>query len=330
MTGGTFPADPLPHLSLKLGRRLAIAGVCLVFLLLALFAWLLRIARSALPELDGSLPVRGLSAPVSVTRDEHGVPTIEAAGLDDVFFAQGYVTAGDRLFQMDLLRRAARGELSEIVGPAALHQDRGQRVLGIRAAAEKGAAVMEAAERAPFAAYARGVNAYLESHRGRLSLEFRLLGYSPRAWTIEDSLAIAYRMVETLSTSPQAAITRERILAKLGPELTAALYVNRSWRDHPPTVAPPTLDRVPSEPTRGAGNASLALSTGAGFPESWEEPSEDGEESSLGSNNWAVSGAHTTTGKPLLSNDMHLGHQMPGIEYSKCISFESSGFPDAV
>ena len=94
----------------------------------AALAWFFSIARSALPEIDGTLAVRGLSAPVSITRDSHGVPTIEAATLDDLFFAQGYVTAQDRLFQMDLMRRAAAGELSEVVGDVALRHDRQQRI----------------------------------------------------------------------------------------------------------------------------------------------------------------------------------------------------------
>ena len=94
------------------------------------------VARSALPQLDGSLQVRGLSAPVTVTRDRHGVPTIEAANTEDLFFAQGYVTAQDRLWQMDVMRRFASGELSEILGPDTTEIDREQRILGLRAAAK--------------------------------------------------------------------------------------------------------------------------------------------------------------------------------------------------
>jgi len=141
----------------------------------AALAWFFSIARSALPEIDGTLAVRGLSAPVSITRDSHGVPTIEAATLDDLFFAQGYVTAQDRLFQMDLMRRAAAGELSEVVGDVALRHDRQQRILGIRAEAEKGLQAATPENRQQFGDYARGVNAYLESHRDRLPLEFRIL-----------------------------------------------------------------------------------------------------------------------------------------------------------
>ncbi len=164
--------------------------------------WLFAIARSALPDLDGPIPVAGISAPVSVNRDSHGVPTIEAATLDDLFFAQGYITAQDRLFQMDLMRRAAAGELSEIVGEVALKHDRQQRILGIRATAEKGLLSATPEDREQFAAYARGVNAYIRTHRDRLPLEFRVLRYSPHPWTEKDSLMIAYQMVETLSTNP--------------------------------------------------------------------------------------------------------------------------------
>src|SRR6201984_309410 len=99
-----------------------LGAVCasIVLILVVAVAWVLSIARSALPELDGALPVSGIAAPVSVTRDAHGVPTIESATIDDLFFAQGYITAQDRLFQMDLMRRAASGELAEIVGDVAI------------------------------------------------------------------------------------------------------------------------------------------------------------------------------------------------------------------
>jgi penicillin amidase len=291
-------------------------------------AWLYTIAHSALPELDGAIPVSGISAPVSVSRDNHGVPTLEAATLDDLFFAQGYVTAQDRLFQMDLLRRAASGELSEIVGDVALQHDRQQRILGIRATAEKGLLAATPMDHEQFAAYARGVNAYIRGHRDRLPIEFRVLHYSPRPWSETDSLMIAYQMVETLSTNPLFALTRERVLAKLGPELTADLYVNTSWRDHPPTASSPALEAPhPDQPTTpphtiASSGASSIASSGRVAPNElssllgpWLEPFLREQPVALGSNDWVVSGAHTVSGKPLLSNDMHLGHQMPNLWY---------------
>ena len=280
-------------------------------------AWFLSIARSALPELDGPLAVSGLSAPVSVTRDMHGVPTIEAANLDDLFFAQGYVTAQDRLFQMDLLRRAAAGDLAEVVGEVALEHDKQQRILGIRAAVEKGLASTTPEDRRQFNNYAQGVNAYINTHRERLPLEFRILRYAPRPWSAEDSMLIAYQMVETLSTSPKAAITREKVLTKLGPELTADLYVNSSWRDHPPgdSEISSEIPGAKPGPSPGKKRPKSASKISQTLWEPWIEPFLRDQILPIGSNNWVISGAHTVSGKPLLSNDMHLGHQMPNLWY---------------
>jgi penicillin amidase len=303
-------------------RSLLLLIMFVVALAGAAIVWLARLANSPLPQLDGSVAVSGLSAPVSVTRDPQGVPTIEAASLRDLFFAQGYVTAQDRLFQMDTMRRAAAGELSEVVGEIALPHDRQQRILGLRATAEKGLASLTPEDRQQFEDYARGVNAYIAAHGAALPLEFRLLHYAPRPWTAADSLAIAYQMVETLSTSPQAALTREKILAKLGPELTSDLYVNSSWRDRPPTESSPALDESPAgkEATSPPALTSIAPPEGHMSPldwdvSSWLTPFFREEIVPVGSNNWVVSGAHTVTGKPLLANDMHLGHQMPNLWY---------------
>jgi len=320
MTSNILLPVAAPRRRPRLWRFLALTVLLLLFVVAAGIAWLISVARSALPDLDGALPVSGISAPVSVNRDSHGVPTIEAATLDDLFFAQGYVTAQDRLFQMDLMRRAAAGDLSEIVGDVALKHDRQQRILGIRATAEKGLLAATPEDREQFGAYARGVNAYIESHRDRLPLEFRILHYSPRPWTEKDSLMIAYQMVETLSTNPTFALTREQVLAKLGPELTADLYVNTSWRDHPPTAASPTLEAPPPDqpaaPARSVASAPSFTSTQlSALLGPWLEPFFREQPIALGSNNWVVSGAHTVTGKPLLSNDMHLGHQMPNLWY---------------
>ncbi len=355
--------------------RVLYYAVCL--LLVALISglwWLYWIARRPLPQLDGSVSVPGISSKVRVVRDEHGVPTIEAATLADLFFAQGYVTAQDRLWQMDMMRRAAAGELSEVIGEGTVKMDREQRILGLRLAAEAAEKSISAGDRVYFDAYARGVNAFLESHRDRLSLEFRLMKYVPRPWTVTDSLLVGALLVEYLNHYPyQRALEREKILAKLGPELTADLYVNSSWRDRPPSE----VRRIDGEPAANSGdedddddeevdpeggNSRLisGLRPGSGFvKESWVVP--PGLESFVplfpalkrwaklgrpsgaeyfyraryssgagfssgagypdevfraGSNNWVVSGQHTVSGKPLLSNDMHLDHQMPNLWFA--------------
>src|SRR6202047_3475326 len=226
-----------------LGRALAFVLIAVLVLILGALAWVYSVARSALPQLDGSLKVSGLSGRVRVIRDGHGVPTIEATGLDDLFFAQGFITAQDRMWQMDVMRRFAAGEISEILGNEFLQHDREQRILGLRVAARKALELSSMQNRDHFEAYARGVNAYIESHRERLPIEFRILRYSPRPWAPEDSTLIAAQMVKDLNHYPAGdALDREKILAKLGPELTADLYVNSSWHDRPPTVGRPTLD----------------------------------------------------------------------------------------
>ncbi len=292
-------------------------------------AWFYFAARSALPQLDGTIALRGLAARVTVARDGHGVPTIDAASLEDLFLAQGYVTAQDRLWQMDAMRRSAAGELAEVLGKEFVQHDREQRILGLRTAAEKGLEVSSAQDRSHFEAYARGVNAYVESHRDRLPLEFRILGYSPRPWRPEDSILIAVQMVEELNHGPyKEALEREKILAKLGPELIADLYVNSSWRDRPP-AAPPLTFKEGTRPTHSGADSAIVAGEGRSARRFTQlaQPVAD-PLVVIGSNNWVVSGARTVSGKPLLSNDMHLGHQMPNLWYEahlRCGSLDVAG-----
>src|ERR1700674_3557720 len=328
--------------------RILYYAVCL--LLVALIAgvwWLYSIARSALPQVDGSVAVERISSKVRVVRDERGVPTIEAATLEDLFFAQGYVTAQDRLWQMDMMRRAAAGELSEVIGEDTVKMDREQRILGLRIAAEAAEKNISARDRAYFDAYARGVNAFLESHRDRLSLEFRLMKYTPRPWTVTDSLLVGARMVQDLNHySYERALTREKILAKLGPQLTAELYVNSSWRDRTPTDVR-RIDQEPAansgdedddddeevDPEGGTGRLISAVESRTPSPgqtgETRVAPLVELEEADLfrpGSNNWVVSGQHTVSGKPLLSNDMHLDHQMPNLWFEAHLKITTGNF----
>src|SRR6202451_2480680 len=265
------------------------------------------VVRSALPQLDGYTQIAGLSAPVTVTRDAHGVPTIEAKTLEDVFFAQGYVTAQDRLWQMDVMRRFAAGELSEILGADTLQIDREQRILGLRAAAKKSLQMASPRDRSYFDAYARGVNAFIDSHGNSLPIEFRILKYRPKPWSAEDSIVIANQMVKDLNYYTFGdTLDREKILARLGPELTTDLYVNRSWHYRPPTVMKENLNDQPDqkdsddEDDDAEDGPDNAVTQHRGASGIWNEHA---PEAAVGSNNWVISGAHTVTGKPLLSND---------------------------
>jgi penicillin amidase len=194
--------------------------------------WFRTAARAAMPTLDGTVVVKGLSAPVTVVRDGHGVPSIAAQTLDDLFFAQGYVTAQDRLWQMDMMRRFAAGELAAALGAEYVKTDREQRVLGLREVARHSLEQASAEERAQLEDYARGVNAYIAEHQYGLPLEMRVLRYFPRAWAAEDSLLVGASMAEMLNHGTYLDdLNREKILARLGPELTGDLYVEGSQRD---------------------------------------------------------------------------------------------------
>lgn len=313
--------------------------VVLLLALLGTVGSIYHLLHAPLPQLDGTIRVPGLSADVRVIRDGHGVPTIEAANLDDLFFAQGYVTAQDRLWQMDIMKRFAAGEISEILGPDLLKHDREQRIFGLRAAAKNAIEKLPAREIHFLDAYASGVNAYMNESRDHLPIEFRILKYTPKPWSAEDSLIMHARMVQDLNHGQYlAALQREKILAKLGPQLTAELYVNSSWRDRPPSSASPRMeedqkggnndqDDEEEEPMSDSPQAITQLLSGhkeASGLGQWA----DELKLIAGSNNWVVGGGHTVTGKPLLSNDMHLGHQMPNLWYEahlRCGDFDVAG-----
>lgn len=184
-------------------------------------------AKAALPQLDGEVHLAGLSAPVIVRRDRHGVPHIEAANEDDLFVAQGYVTAQDRLWQMDASRRNSNGELAEMMGPALIQHDKTERVLQIRVTAQRFYSNLSAGDRRRFDDYARGVNLFIEQceRSNTLPVEFRLLHYRPRPWTGVDSISVGLSMVQTLDTHIATKLSRARVAAKLNnPALEADLY----------------------------------------------------------------------------------------------------------
>jgi penicillin amidase len=304
----------------------------LALLLIAFLAfdfWFYRAVRASLPQRDGTLHLSGLAAPVIITYDSLGVPHISASNLGDLFFAQGYVTAQDRLWQMDMTRRFASGDLAVILGPQYVKYDREQRILGLHQVAEQVAAGMDMQQRAHFEAYAAGVNAYIEQHRKTLPLEFRFLTYFPHVWTVEDSVLVGLTMTEFLNHGLyKDKLEKEKILAKLGLELTADLFVNTSWRDHPPGADSSSIENeipgetVPDEEEEGPqspkGNHDKPPARSKGQSELTPlDRLLDAQHQRFraGSNNWVISGAHTASGKPMLSNDMHLDLEIPNVWY---------------
>ncbi len=174
------------------------------------------------PSASGEIRA-GVTQPATITRDDLGVPHIKAATVDDAIFLQGYATAQDRLWQMEAIRRFASGELSEIIGPSTLEQDREARRLRMRRMAEDHARDLPADDRRYAAAYARGVNAFIAESRGKLPVEFTILGYEPRPWTITDSMVVGLQMYRDLNTQWKDDLIRAALFsgpnAKLGREL---------------------------------------------------------------------------------------------------------------
>ena len=290
--------------------------------------WARHAMRDSLPQLDGAISIPGLSAPVSVQRDNHGVPYIHAASLDDLVIAQGFVTAQDRLWQMEALRRHGAGTLAELLGSSLLPHDRAQRTLRLRAAADRAVAVLPPDQLHWLDLYARGVNASIALQRPHLPLEFRLLHDDPAPWTPRDSVLISIVMYQDLTTTFPQKLGHEILATRLPPALLNDLYPVGSWRDHPPAQPPvdltaPQLD-IPDVPLDESQtkltlpSISHHLTTDiAAFIDLRKTINAQAlcDGCFAGSNNWAVSGAHTASGKPLLSNDMHLNHSVPGIWY---------------
>ncbi len=303
------------------------AGLLILIGIGVLLSW--SVARRSLPLLDGSVSVAGLKADVIVDRDQLGRPWIRANSVEDLALAQGYVTAQDRLWQMDLLRRASAGELSEIFGDIALDADKENRTLGMRAAAERAVAESSREIRALVAAYAAGVNAYIGERGKRLPLEFLALGYRPRPWTPADTYLISLYMYKTLTSTWKEKLNRQWIVQKVGSERARDLFNGASPFDHYIVGGAPAAGhggegenmRAQGAVTNDAPGGDSTLFQPRLAPREWEvaraflaqfeqETSED-----IGSNNFVVSGAHTASGKPLLANDTHLGLGVPCIWY---------------
>ncbi len=245
LDSGANPA-PQPRTRKRRWPRVLLFTAAWIVAILAVLSglgvlWLRSAAKAALPVLDGDIQLASqgaaaLSAPVTVRRDEHGVPHIDAATQEDMFLAQGYVTAQDRLWQMDVYRRNANGELAEVMGPSLLRHDKAQRMYEFRNTAHRIYANMPTEERTRYEAYARGVNLYITQHQDSLPPEFRFLHYKPQPWTGADSISIGMMMVDMLDTHWYTKLSRELIAAKLhNPKLESDLYPVGSWRDHPPT-----------------------------------------------------------------------------------------------
>jgi penicillin amidase len=297
-----------------------------------------------LPQIDGRTSLPGLNQEVTVARDLWGVPHIRAASVEDLAESQGYVMAQDRLWQMDLLRRAARGQLSEILGPRTLLIDKDFRTHGFGRAAERDVTLLDPESRKMMEAYARGVNQFIEQHKKNLPLEFSLLRYEPRPWQPSDTLAISGYMYRTLTDTWERKLNRATVAERAGADRAKDLFSDEAAMDHFVVGDPKVIDdgsersaadtededddddMQPDTVLKARREASTGVPTSETEPDLtaalsrsiqeslWESKNEIRQ--GLGSNNWVVSGAHTATGKPLLANDTHLELSIPSIWYA--------------
>ena len=304
-------------------RVVAVLAVVVAIAFLVARQHIRTITSEDLPQLDGSLAVYGLAGPVTVERDARGVPHIRASSMDDLVFAQGYITAQDRLWQMDLLRRHASGQLAAILGQKLVDHDRLQRTLQIRASADRILQVLPADQRHWLEVYARGVNTSMGAQLSHLPVEFRIIGYQPALWTPRDSLLIELAMFQDLTTAFPAKLGREALSAHLPAELIADLYPTGSWRDHWPgeptpdlTAPQPDIPGIPLDESqsklRRPAVSSEALDALQQTLALFHRPCSG---CVAGSNAWAVAGSRTASGKPMLSNDMHLSLSVPELWY---------------
>ena len=282
------------------------------------------LARESLSQISGEVRIPGLKAPVEIVRDRWGVPHIYAQNTDDLFMAQGYVMAQDRLWQMEMWRRQVEGRLAEILGPSAVARDRTARLMQYRGPMDDREWTSYHPEgRRIFAAYAAGVNAFIEASAGNLPVEFKLTGIKPVRWTAETVV----RRVATMGNGT-AEMALARNVARLGVE-----PANRQSNPDPPDnlVVPEGLDlkaidqgaEAGGRGGRGGGRGEGGGGGGAVRPEIIEPYrgwiSGGGEDDSQirepGSNNWVVSGKLSATGKPVVANDPHRTVTNPSLRY---------------
>ncbi len=267
--------------------------------------------RSTVPSYAGNQSVTGISGKVEIIRDDFGMPHIFADSPDDVAFGLGYALAQDRLFQMDMIRRAVRGRMAEVAGPSVLRIDKLFRVITAPQPVDSIYNTLPIPMKRYLTAFAGGVNAWMASEESKLPFEFSLLSYKPEPWAPSDCLTGLYYMAWSLNFAFENELTREILAQELSEEMLADLYP--TYTAYGPRVV---------EDERFLGDAKQILETIKLARTLYGQPY------SAASNNWVVSGSRTASGKPMVANDMHLGLGLPGVWYEAhliCDSFDVSG-----
>jgi penicillin G amidase len=283
-------------------RLLAGLGIIIGLVVLgvvAALAYFFISVRTGVASVDGTRSGLAVNAPVSILRDERGIPHIRARNDHDLFFAQGYVTGSDRLFQIDITRRFVLGRLSEVLGSPLIEVDMQHRILDVRATVAKQFAHLNSAQQEELQAYADGVNA-AATHEP-LPPEYHTLAFSFEPWRAQDALITGFATVLDLADRWSDVIERDTVLASAGPHAVDALFSLTDPMYDTPTVGGAHVVLPPLPPIHGYLSQRV--------------PAWDGEirHDVFGSNEWAAGAARTTTGRALLANDPHLDRGVPGI-----------------
>jgi len=326
----------------KAARRISLSVVVLVVIAIVVATVVgVSLIRRPLPQTSGELSVSGLTAKVTVLRDNQGVPQIYADNAQDLFRAQGYVAAQDRFFQMDLRRHITAGRLSEMVGKVGLQTDRVIRTLGWRRVAEAELPTLALSTRQYLQAYADGVNAYItkSGSPANMGVEYSILGqsfpdYRVEPWSPADSLAWLIAMAWDLRGDYDNELTRARLVATITPARLAEIFPPYPMASHQPIVsaldwAPGAAGPTPTPSTTSSAAASSSVSSTkpvvatSSARSVYAEvatvldqlPVMVGRGDGIGSNSFVVGPTRSSTGKPLLANDPHLGVSIPGVWY---------------
>ena len=283
-------------------------GATVLSIGIALVIFVYYLVTESFPQTSGILQVPSLHSETKVYRDEYGVPHLLADTDRDAYFTVGFLHAQDRLWQLELLRRAGEGRLAEVLGEPALPIDRMFRTIGIWRHAVGAAKSIDEPTRHSLQAYAEGINSFLQSHKGKYPVEFDLLGIEPQPWSVEHSILISRLMAWELNYSRWVDITLGLLVERFGEAKASEIFP--TWPEGAPIVVP---DGIRDKKVAGlamellhADQAYRKLVGSGGFQS--------------GSNAWAVSGAKSVTGKPLLANDPHLMLSAPGRWYELHVS----------
>ena len=320
-------------------RVVSILGLVIVLIIVGISGYALHTVRASYPQVSGEMELDGLTSEVEVLRNDLGIPVINADSLEDLFFAQGFVHAQDRFWEMDVRRHITAGRLSEMFGESQVPTDTFLRTLGWRRIAEQELELLGDRSRRILDAYAAGVNAYLEERSGaELSLEYAVLAlqnpdYRPEPWVPADSVAWLKALAWDLRGNMTDEIYRAVMSASMGIEATEQLFPEYPYADNRPIVevgtvvdgvfdqdAPRGASGTPGSANRpidytGALDALSSVDAVVSSLETLLGPSGPG----IGSNSWAVAGSKTDTGLPLLANDPHLAPAMPSLWYQSAL-----------